>query len=339
MATIKDVAKEAGVSHSTVSRVFSNNSKISSKTVQRVLEAARKVGYVHKKNIEIPRTTFTNTIGLVTPTYFSHAFFFNVYEAIFTEADKMGYSLVLCRMNPFHVDQSNVDFIYVFDGKVDGIIFIGDLPVTEKDLQPLISKKYPMVSLFNKIDSPYVTNLVSDHHRGSYEVTSYLIKLGHTKIAHLMADGFRPHSISKLEGYKKALEDNNIEFDPRLVKIVNYSFDETYECSAELLDEFDDLTAVFCSEDLMAAAFINAAKDKGLKIPHDISVVGFDDLLPDNIIVHDMPLITTVRQARQNMATQAVYALINQIHGREEPYNLTFNLDLIIRNSTAPRRR
>ncbi|NLL96301.1 MAG: substrate-binding domain-containing protein [Clostridiaceae bacterium] len=124
-----------------------------------------------------------------------------------------------------------------------------------------------------------------------------------------------------------------------MVKIVNYSFDETYECSAELLDEFDDLTAVFCSEDLMAAAFINAAKDKGLKIPHDISVVGFDDLLPDNIIVHDMPLITTVRQARQNMATQAVYALINQIHGREEPYNLTFNLDLIIRNSTAPRRR
>ena len=81
---------------------------------------------------------------------------------------------------------------------------------------------------------------------------------------------------------------------------------------------------------LMAAAFINAAKDKGLKIPHDISVVGFDDLLPDNIIVHDMPLITTVRQARQNMATQAVYALINQIHGRRA-YNLTFNLDLIIK--------
>jgi DNA-binding LacI/PurR family transcriptional regulator len=109
----------------------------------------------------------------------------------------------------------------------------------------------------------------------------------------------------------------------------------TYVCVAISESAIPDLMAMA----LMAAAFINAAKDKGLKIPHDISVVGFDDLLPDNIIVHDMPLITTVRQARQNMATQAVYALINQIHGREEPYNLTFNLDLIIRNSTAPRRR
>lgn len=339
MATIKDVAKEAGVSHSTVSRVFSNNSRISPKTAQRVLEAARKVGYVHKKNVEISRTAATNTIGLVTPTYFSHAFFFNVYEAIFIAADKLGYSLVFCRMNPFHADQSNVDFISVFDGRVDGIIFIGDLPVTEKDLQPLISKKYPMVSLFNKIDSPYITNLVSDHVRGAYEVTSYLIKLGHTKIAHLMGDGYRPHSISKLEGYKKALEENNIEFDPGLVKVVNYSYDETYECSAGLLDEFDDLTAFFCSEDLMAAAVINAAKDKGLKVPFDISVVGFDDLMPDNIIVQNMPLITTVRQARQEMATRAVHILINQIHGREEPNDLIFNLDLIIRNSTAPRGR
>lgn len=334
-----DVAKEAGVSHSTVSRVFSNNSKISPKTAQRVFEAAKKIGYVHKKSVDISRSVITKTIGLVTPTYFTHAFFFSVYEAIFTAADKMGYSLVLCKINPYNIDQSNVDFISVFDGKVDGIIFIGSVPVTEKDLQPLLDKKYPMISLFDKIESPYITNLISDHHRGAYEVTNYLIKLGHKKIAHLMGDGFSQHSIGKREGYKKALEENNIVFDPKLVKIVNYSYDETYECSIKLLDEFNDLTAVFCSEDAMAAAFINAAKDKGLKVPGDISVVGFDDLMPDNNILHDLPLITTVRQPRLDMATQAVHTLINLIHGREEPYNLTYNLDLIIRNSTAPRKR
>jgi DNA-binding LacI/PurR family transcriptional regulator len=340
LATLYEIAKESGVSHSTVSRVLSGKMKMSAVTTKKIMDAAHKLGYNSSYSIQIPPSQAkTQTIGMVTQTHLSHPFFFNVYDTIYSTLDQMGYSLLLNWMNNTNANQSNVDFIKAFDGKVDGIIFVGQLPVDGTLLEPFIKKKCPMVSLLNKINVPGLVNIDANTFQGAYDATTHLIKLGHKRIAHILGHGTNIHSLQRRDGYIKALEDNQIPVDFDIIKVGNFSYVETYRCSLDLLNDFDDLTAVFCCTDEMATAFIDAAKDKGLKIPADISVVGFDDVKSYNFLADNVPFITTIRQPRQEMAVYAVKVLIDRIHGGEVPIEKIFQLELIIRNSTSFRKQ
>lgn len=332
MITINDIAKKAGVSPATVSRVLNNKNKNTSSDSLRILEIAQEMGYNCRKQ-QSRQGDATKTIGVAVPTYLTNFFYFNVYESIYMTADELGYAIRLRKMNYLHENQTNDDLIKAFDGTVDGIIFVGHFTITQKDIQPFIDRNLPMVFLLNNMDSEGVINILCDAYSGAYNATKYLIDMGHRKIAHIMGHPKNKTSIEKMNGYINALEDNGIHFDPSLVRVGNFSYEETYHCSMELLNEYTDITALFCCTDEMASAFIKAAIEKGLKIPEDISVIGFDDIRPGNLLGQGVPLLTTVNQPRREMAKYAVHCLYNRIHGIDIPVVRTYKTNLVIRNS------
>jgi len=332
LITINDIANKAGVSPATVSRILNNKNKYSNSKALRVLDIARELGYSVRKQQKRPATA-TKTIGVAVPTYLTNFFYFNVYESIYITADELGYAIRLRKMNYLHENQTNDDLIKAFDGTVDGIIFVGHFTITQNDIQSFIDKNVPMVFLLNNMDSEGVINVLCDAYTGAYDATQYLIDMGHRKIAHIMGHPKNKSSIEKMNGYINALEDNGINFDPSLVRVGNFSYEETYHCSIELLNDYPDITALFCCTDEMASAFIKAANEKGFKIPDDISVIGFDDIRPENLLGQSVPLLTTVNQPRREMAKYAVYCLYNRIHGIDIPVVKKFKTNLVIRNS------
>ncbi|MCD1258340.1 LacI family DNA-binding transcriptional regulator [Paenibacillus athensensis] len=335
MTTLQDVAKAAGVSSSTVSRVLKGNAKISMATTKKVLDAARRLEYrpiiLADKFTEAP----TKVLGVVMAMQIQDAFYFPILERIFNTADQLGYGVLSYRLDTRYGTQSNSDILKAMEGRVDAIIFVGVFSFNKDDLKPFIQQKCPMVSLFGVIDAPGIINCTTDNVQAAYDATQYLIRLGHTRIAHMLIHKTFEHALERLEGYKAALEEHGIAYNPDLVAIGDFSYEGAYKAALQLI-ESQSFTAVFCFNDVMADAFIRAARDRGLKVPEDVSVMGFDDIVYENPIFYPAPLMTTMRQPRREMADFAIKAIMDSKRGLETFENTVFRPMLIERNTTKP---
>jgi DNA-binding LacI/PurR family transcriptional regulator len=335
MATLADVSKEAKVSTSTVSRVMNGSKKISKETTRRVMDAARKVDY--KPNIELEKEKVTtNTIGVIVSSYLSDPFYFPIFESVFETIEQLGYKMLFCRLNNIYDSQPNLDLLEEIEDKVDGIIFVGNFWFSDSQLKTFTHIKCPIVSLFGYIDAPMVSHVITNNFQAAYDATAYLIKIGHRRIAHIMANRSFSHSIERLDGYMAALSDNHIEVDQKLITVSQFSFHEAYQASISFIDNnINDFTAVFCFNDIIASAFINACKDRNLRVPEDVSVIGVDDLTYENLLISkDVFPITTMRQPRKEMADYAIRMLIQKLCGIEGVDRKVYNPILIERNTT-----
>lgn len=330
MVTIYDVAREAGVSRSTVSRVINGKREVNEETRQRVEKAMKKLGYRPNTLARSLALQKTNTLGIVS-IGLTEPFFSAFIDGIHDSVDKKGYGAIFCKNDP--ENEANIDYLSILYGKVDGIIFIGEKAVSRRDLVELVDKGFPVVLIESSFNIPGVTSINVDNYQGAYSAVRYLIQLGHRKIAHIMGRRDYFESRDRLEGYKQALKDYRIDVEEDLIKEGNFIYSDAYECSKELLEK--DFTAVFCASDVMAAAFMRAAIEKGKEIPKDISVIGFDDVENCGLFTRDMPLITTIRQPRYEMANYAVEALIDNISKGVICEDKVFRTKLIVRDSTA----
>lgn len=299
--TIKDIARKANVSSTTVSFVLNNKaSHISPETIKKVKKVANDLRYVPNPIAISLVTKKTKTIGMIIPDI-QNLFFAEIAKLIEAKLIEKGYHLIICNTDDRH-DRDLKALEQLINRNVDGIIVTPSTESLKPDnvdriLNVMFDSNIPL--LFADRDFPQSTHsrVVSNNEYGAYIATQHLIEHGHKKIACITGPQNVSSAKGRLLGYKKALEDANISIDENLIIEGDYQFDGGYKAALSILKH--QPTALFASNDLMAYGAYKACKEVGFSIPNDLSVVGYDDLYFSTML--DIPL-TTVKQDREQMA-------------------------------------
>ena len=313
MGTIYEIAKMAGVSPTTISKVINNYPDVSNKTRAKIQKILNEEKFLPNAQAQFLSTKRTWTLGIV---YFenlgvglNHPFFSGVIEAFKNQADKQGYSLLFGSKND---RLKNDTFLEYFRYRsVDGIAIICTDPDDKETLQ-LIESDFPIVviDMFNKNTS----TVTSDNVEGCNLAINYLYDLGHRKIAHISGASYEDNwpSIIRKEAYIKAMNKLNLKIlDGYIADGVNFDVSGGYAAMKELLNLKERPTAVFAAGDKIAIGAINAVKEAGLNVPDDISIMGFDDIEISRYIT---PRLTTIRQNCDEIGKTAVDLLVEQIN-------------------------
>ncbi len=339
MTTVKDIAKAAGVSPSSVSYVLNNRTgEVSAETRTRVLKVVRELGYRPTPLSPKARVVRTNTIGLVmmhasVNTLRNGGFFPQVLDGILTSAMAHQMATTIYLIEQWDDVQATVR--KRFDGRCDGMLFIG--PSTENEIVPALWERgSPVVLISGESSIPGITSVDVDNRRAAKQAVEHLISLGHRRIAHLSATSIYAPFVRRAEGYRAALAEAGIPFDPRL-EPDNQIWIETGVRSAIELMQMpleDRPTAIFCGFDDQAAAVIRALTDLGFRVPEDVSVMGFDDA--DSVRGIDPPL-STIRQPFTEFGIRAMEVLLDMISSSSrEDHSEVLKHELVIRQSTGP---
>lgn len=333
MATIYEIAKLAGVSTTTVSKVINNYPDVSDKTRKKIKKILEKENFLPNAQAQGLTTKKTWTLGVV---YFedlgiglSHPFFSKVIEAFKKQADKHGYSLLFGSKND---RLKNTTFLEYFKYKsVDGIAIICSDP-NDKETLELIESDFPIVVIDMLNES--TSTVTSDNEYGCKIAIEYLFSLGHKKIAHINGTDQIDNlpSMSRMEAYKKYIKEFKLYINKDyIVNGKNFDFDSGYEGMNKLLKLKNPPTAVVCASDKIALGAIKAVQNNGLKVPEDISVIGFDDI---ELAEYVTPRLTTIRQNCDEIGKAAIDILVEQINKKEKlAVNKVIPVELVIRES------
>ncbi|HEW91252.1 MAG TPA: LacI family transcriptional regulator [Thermotogaceae bacterium] len=326
--TIKDIARIAGVSVNTVSRALNNKPDINQETKKRILEIADELGYVKNFTASSLKQSKSRIIGVVIADN-SNPFYAEVLKGIEAAARKYGYQIILCNTERDYKIEK--DMIKILIGRrVDGLI-VGPVQTKDDDIRMLENMNFPTVILGRHFNDIEIDEIYNDEVKGGYLATKHLIDRGRRKI--VMLNGFLEKSPAKmrLEGYQKALEDSNIPFDESRVFIGDIDFLDGYERTLELIEKGIDFDGVFCYNDIMAFGAIKALRENGFKIPEDVSIVGYDDVLYSELV---NPPLTTVRIKKYELGFEAMRMLISRLKGRRKRIKkIVLDVELVIRES------
>lgn len=326
---IQEVAKIAGVSPSTVSRALNGFPGISEKTRQRIIEVARKLNYRPNYRGQILTTKSTKNIGLLI-TDITNPFFPEVVRGAEEYASEAGYTILLG--NTSESEDKETNYLDFFSrGPVDGII-ISASRVSNEHIMKLAEEGLPIVVINRILDHPKISFVSTDMEKGGYLGTMHLLKLGHSKIAFINGPRHSEASQKRLEGYKKALKEGEITYNPEIVSFNLPTAESGYKEAIKLLCTKEPPTAIFTYNDLMAFGVLKAAKELGIRIPEELSVIGFDDIFFSSFT--DPPL-TTIKQFKDELGRRAVELLFKLMKGERE--DLMIEPELIIRNTTSRR--
>ncbi|MBV7504281.1 LacI family transcriptional regulator [Bacillus sp. sid0103] len=304
--TIYDVAKEANVSIATVSKVINNTGRISEKTKNKVLEIMEELEYQPSSLAAALTGKKTFTIGVLVPDI-ANPFFAEVARALENNARETGYALILCSTD-YQRERENDYLELLIKKQVDGII-IATEPKDLKKFKNLHNRNIPFV-MFSFDHLALESNVVTtDDVKGGYLAGRYLLEKGHQNIA-VITETERASGQLRLEGFKQSLVDGGIKIDNTLVIQAKSKIEEAKKAAHQIL-ELDTLpTAVFATTDLIAVVFINEARKAKLSIPHDISIIGFDNTIHAEIAD---PGLTTIAQPISDLASYAIQQLMESI--------------------------
>lgn len=328
--TLEDIAQMSGVSRSTVSRVINENPNVNEDTRKKVLEIIQKIGFepnLAARGLAVGRT---RVLGLIIPTgltaIFSDPYFPLVIQGVSSACNARGYSVMLWLAEPDYVRRTVNQALY--SGFIDGVIItsmIMDDPLIEhlsESKQPFIMiGRHPTKEQFNFVDV--------DNRVGAHRAVSYILHSGRRKVATITGPVNMIASQERFLGYQDALRERGIQFNPDLVAQGNFSDISGYLAMKQLLPLNPD--AVFVASDAMAFAAMRAILEKGLRIPEDIAVVGFDDI-PN--AATSIPPLTTIRQPIVKLGSVAAQMLIEKIERPETQLcRIVLPTELVIRNS------
>ena len=328
--SIKDIARLARVSHSTVSRALRGSRQVSAATTARIRRIADEAGYrasAAARSLVVGRT---NTIGVVV-TNIADPFVAGVVSGIEDMAEKHGYSVFLANSNA--EPEREVRVVRSFEERrVDGIIVtssrVGALYV------PLMERMHvPVVLLNNQHPSEFVHSVLIDNVEASLQATRHLVRLGHRRIAYLGDRLGYQSDTERFAGYRRALDEAGLTFVPELVVHGDGKPEGGAQAMAQLLAFPRRPTAVFCYNDMSALGAMRQIRANGLQVPDDLSVAGFDDLYISQYLE---PPLTTVRQPMRQMGRMAMETLLHIFDGPHSTHNLRVEGHLIVRQSTAP---
>lgn len=331
MSTIRDVSKEAGLSIATVSRALSAPEKVSKDSLKKVHLAIDKLQYRPNMLSQKFRNKTANSIVVLVPNI-ANLFFTTVIRGIERIAQKRGFSVLLGdTRDSLQREQEYINLVET--RQADGIIQLRPYSF-ENSVLP--KANVLAVNASGCENTPYPVVRI-DNVGTAKEVVQYLISLGHNHIGVISGLQKNPHSIDRMKGYKQALAEANLDYDPALVAEGDFTFWSGLN-AAEHFTRMQKLpTAIFCMNDEMAIGAMKGLKAKGLRIPQDISITGFDDLEVSRYV--DPPL-TTISQPAEKLgekSAELLFQLIDDLAPSQTEYVLP--VELVIRQSTAVPRR
>jgi DNA-binding LacI/PurR family transcriptional regulator len=326
--TIYDVAKEAGVAISTVSKVLNNTGSIGAKTRRKVEETMQKLNYQPSVAASVKKRI--QTIGLLIPDI-ADPFMAEITRTIEDHGRKFGFSLIICSTD--NDLEKEMEYVSILKKKyIDGIIIATGLKNTDA-LNEILNNEIPVALLSREVPSLAVNTVVVNDFLGAFEATSYLIKLGHQNIAMISEDIYFPVTKSRMDGYKQALEQAGIPYNENLVAINNTSFNDALNSTVKLLKLSEPPTAIFASTEPLAIGAMQGVRESGLDIPKDISIVGFD-----NSILAKMcyPPLTTVSQPIYEMGKKVIDLLVEEIKNpKKVKQRIVMSPELIVRGTAS----
>lgn len=338
MVTLKQIAEELGISITTVSKALKEYPDVSKKTRKLVRETASMLNYKPNSFAVNLRTKESKTIGLIIPEIVHH-FFSSVIKGIISQAEKKGYLVITLQSNEsYELEKQQIDLL--LSKRVDGILIslangTGDF----KHITEVIEQDTPIV-MFDKIAKTVkCSKVIIDDRKAAYKATQHLINIGCKKIAHFRGPLLPQNSIDRFLGYKQALIDNNLVYDPSIVYINecgDMSFEEGKKNAIQLLKDHKDVDGIFINTDLVAIGAMTEFIKQGVKVPEEISVVGFSNWFMSSVI---SPSLTTINQPGFEMGKKAFKILYKEIKNRKKNKAISYkevvlNTDLVVREST-----
>ena len=333
--TIKTIAKELGVATSTVSKALKDSHEISTETKERIQAYANYYNYKPNSLALQLRNQKTKVIGVILPKIVHH-FFSTVIMGIEEGANEKGYHIMVCFSNESY--KKEVETLKVLsNGSVDGLIVsIANETLKNKDFdhfKELVSEEIPLVLFDRVVEEIQCDKVVVDDVGAGYKATKHLLENGRKNIALITTPNHVNVGALRRQGYEKALIEEYIKSDEHLIVEV----DENKEIKTQIEKVFEQgIDGVFAVNEIYAANAMRIAKEKGFKVPEDISIIGFTDGL---ISEYSSPSITTVAQHGFTMGKQAVELLIERIEKDSEiykPRKIVISSDLKLRESTKP---
>jgi LacI family transcriptional regulator len=327
-ATIEDVAREADVSVATVSRVINGNEHVRPKTRQKVLDAAQRLGYVMNQQAKRLAGGRSHVIGLLVPGL-NTGYIGEVVIGIDDELANASYDLMLYTTHR-RTDEA-AQIAALTRGLADGLLLV--LPRNPGAYGAMLRQRgFPHVLIDHQGIKDISPAVAATNERGSYDATRYLINLGHRRIGFITGNMDLGCAQDRLAGYRRALDEHAIAFASELVWQGDFHQPEGYSGAQALLSLSEPPTAILASNDVMAFGVMEAARDRGLRIPDDVSIVGFDDI-PQAANVN--PPLTTVRQPLRQMGTEAARLLLKRIGDPKLPDEcIELPTELVVRCST-----
>ncbi|PCK20482.1 catabolite control protein A [Bacillus pumilus] len=310
--TIYDVAREANVSMATVSRVVNGNPNVKPTTRKKVLEAIDRLGYRPNAVARGLASKKTTTVGVIIPDI-SSIFYSELARGIEDIATMYKYNIILS--NSDQNTDKELHLLNTMLGKqVDGIVFMGG-NITDVHVEEFKRSPVPIVLAASVEEQAQTPSVNINYEQAIYDSVQLLVKKGHKRIAFVSGPMSEPiNSVRKLAGYKRALEEAGIAFDDVLVAEGDYSYDSGIEALANLLKQSDKPTAVIAATDEMALGVIHGAQDRGVSIPEDLEVIGFDNTRLSLMV---RPQLTTVVQPTYDIGAVAM-RLLTKLMNKEQ---------------------
>lgn len=329
--TIKDVANRAGLSPATVSRALNKSGYVSAENVQRVEQAAAELGYQPNWMARGLHGKAANLIGLIVPEVMS-LYDNSVIQVIAEELHQHGYGLLLCLNN----EDGELDHSYLRhlqEKQVAGIIYTHPLTGNNSAFVRQLAAQIPMIELNRRREKETLDAVLADNIQGAYQLTKYLLELGHRRIALIMGENELTTGQNRLHGYQLAFSDAGLAPDPALIRIGSFSRQHGEAATAALLDDEPPPTAILAGSNRILMGVLQVLTARKLAIPAEISVAAFNDT--EWLQIWDPP-ITTVDIAVEEMAHLAVELLLRRIaapHKPIKPREYLLGTALLIRSS------
>ena len=329
--TIYDVASEANVAISTVSRVLNGSAEVSDATRERVQLAIQKLQFQPQRTARSLAQKSTTSVAVALPSATS-LFYVEILKGVKDAMRERDMDLLLCNLGSGQPSATLQRFLQ--RGAVDGLL-LASLPVDGPLADQLTAMQAPVILLGSQ--SPQFDAYWWDDEAGAHKATEHLIGLGHRRIAFVAAHAWSYSSAPRLEGYRRALEDAGIEYDPDLVaagdttKHAGYSEEAGAEAMAKLMGRPAPPTAVFAASDVQAFGAWAWARDNSLRVPRDVSIMGYDDLKLSRYLD-----LSTVSQGMQEAGRHAADRLLGRLGGRDgERVSVELPVEVIARGSTG----
>ena len=330
---IRDIARLAGVGVSTVSRVINDHPDVKDETREKILKIIKESNHIPNNSARILKKNNTNNIGVLVKGVFN-PFFAEMINIIGNRINEAGYTMILQQND--YATEDDVDNLIAFvkEKRLQGIICLGGnfLNINDESFQFLdIPVVLTSVNTLSKESKSKFSSIGIDNVLAAKASIQYLTDKGHRNIGILLGEK-NDVGISglRLEGYKKALEENNIPYSEENVFIGDYDYSGAYRVTKEIINNRKDITAIFSISDIMAVGAAKSVIDQGLQVGEDISIMGFDGM---DISKYYNPGITTVKQPKKNMANNSIDLLLALLAKKEDHKHIIFETKIIERES------
>jgi LacI family transcriptional regulator len=334
--TIRDIAKMCGVGVSTVSRAINDDPGINEQTKQRILKVIAEQKYIPNNSARNLKRTDSNTIALLVKGI-DNQFFLEMLAKFEERLKELQYSFMIQPVNT-EQDDAQVAVELAKEKRLKGVIFLGGLMDTPEVTLNAMGIPYVLCTVAVNLDAPkrQCSTISINDKNGGYIATDYLCRQGHKRIA-MLAGREADYSVARLrlEGYRQALNEHGIRFDPELVRFMSddipeYSIENGYVTTKRLLESGLDFTAIYAISDVISMGAYKAIKEAGKRIPEDYSIIGFDGI--------DMgrfyhPSLTTVKQPTDDMVAKTIELLMKQIDGDKTSVQVIYESEILERDS------